>query len=62
VKCPHSIRETRTTCTQCLQADGALSVPVRRVDVSDGAVHVDGVKVRDGVEQPYEPHQRFRGR
>ena len=60
MKCPHSIRETPATCSQCLQAAGTLPVPVQRVDVVGGAVHVDGVKVRETVER-IDPERRFGG-
>ena len=50
------------TCSVCLQAAGALPVPVQRVDVMDGGVFVDGRKVRDGVEREYGAGERFRGR
>lgn len=49
-------------CSVCIQAAGALPVPVQRVDVVDSGVFVDGVKVRDGVERERAPGERFRGR
>lgn len=62
MKCPHSVRESAATCSQCIQASGSLPVPVQRVDVVDGGVYVDGRKVRDGVEREYASGERFRGR
>ena len=49
-----------STCSVCLEAAGTLPVPVQRVDVVGGAVHVDGVKVRETVER-VDPERRFGG-
>lgn len=49
-------------CSVCLESAGLLDVPVRRVDVVDNGVIVDGARVRDGVEREFQPHERFRGR